>query len=130
MMRIAVPILDSCVSPAFDFSHRLLLVEFEDGREARRFEAVVFPKSIAQRAGKLRDLEVDTLICGAISRDLARSVTGVGIEILAYVSGPIDEVLKAYITGQLADPRFALPCCWPGARNGFHQRQQRRRGLK
>ena len=130
MMRIAIPIRDGCVSPAFDFSHRLLLVEFEDGREVRRSEAALFPESIAQRAGRLRELEVDTLICGAISRDLARSVTGTGIEILAYVTGPVDEVLKAYITDQLADPRFALPCCWPGARNGFHRRQQRRRGLR
>jgi len=130
MMRIAIPILDSCVSPTFDFSHRLLLVEFEDGREARRSEAVLVPESSAQRAGRLRDLEVNTLICGAISRDLARSVTGAGIEILAYVSGPIDEVLKAYITDQLADPRFVLPCCWPGARNGFRRRQRRCRGLR
>ena len=130
MMRIAIPILDSCVSPAFDFSHRLLLVEFEDGREARRSEAVLVPESSVQRAGRLRDLEVNTLICGALSRDLARSVTGTGIEILAYVSGPIDEVLKAYITGQLADPRFALPGCWPGARNGFRRRQRRCRGRR
>ena len=130
MMRIAIPILDSCVSPAFDFSRRLLLVEFEDGREARRSEAVLVPESSVQRAGRLRDLEVNTLICGALSRDLARSVTGAGIEILAYVSGPIDEVLKAYITGQLADPRFALPGCWPGARNGFRRRQRRCRGRR
>ena len=130
MMRIAIPILDSCVSPAFDFSHRLLLVEFEDGREARRSEAVLVPESSVQRAGRLRDLEVNTLICGALSRDLARSVTGVGIEILAYVSGPIDEVLKAYITGHLADQRFALPGCWSGARNGFRRRQRRCRGRR
>lgn len=130
MIRIAIPIHDSCVSPAFDFSHRLLLVEFENGCESRRSEAALVPESIAQRAGRLRDLEVDTLICGAISRDLARLVTRAGIKILAYVSGPIDEVLKAYITGQLADPRFALPGCWPGARNGFRRRRRRCRGLR
>lgn len=56
MMRIAIPIRDSCVSPAFDFSHRLLLVEFEDGRETGRSEAVLAPESSAQRAGRLRDL--------------------------------------------------------------------------
>lgn len=124
-MKIAIPIRDSCVSPAFDFSHRLLLVELEDGREATRSEAVLAPEPTAQRACRLRDLDVDILICGAISRDLARSVTGFGIELLAYVSGPADEVLTAYITGQLANPRFALPGCWPGARNGFHRRQRR-----
>jgi predicted Fe-Mo cluster-binding NifX family protein len=129
MIKIAIPVRDSCVSPAFDFSHRLLLVEFENGCESRRSETILAPEYSARRAGRLRDLEVDTLICGAISRDLARLVTGAGIQILAYVSGSIDEVLKAYVTGQLADPRFALPGCWPGARKGFHRHQQRYRGL-
>ena len=129
-MRIAIPILDSCVSPAFDFSHRLLLVEFEDGRETRRSEVVLVPESSVQRAGRLRGLEVNTLICGALSRDLARSVTGAGIEILAYVSGPVDEVLTAYITDQLTKPEYILPGCWPGARNGFRRRQRRCRGRR
>lgn len=125
MMRIAIPIRDSCVSPAFDFSHRLLLVEFEDGRETRCSEVVLVPESIVQRAGRLRDLEVDILICGAISRDLARSVTGAGIEILAYVTGPVDEVLTAYITDQLTKPEYILPGYWPGARNGFCRHRAR-----
>ena len=129
-MRIAIPIRDSCVSPAFDFAHRLMLVEFEDGGEAKRSEAALEPESSGQRADRLHDLQVDILICGAISRDLARWVTEAGIDILAYVTGSVDNVLEAYITGQLARPNFTLPGCWPGARNGFHRRQRRRRGRR
>jgi len=128
MMRIAIPIRDDFVSPAFDFSRRLLLVDIEDGREARRSEIVLLPESTPQRAGRLRDSGVAILICGAISRDLAGWVARGGIEILPYVSGPIDEVLKAYVSGQLADPRFVLPGCWPGSRNGFRRCRRRRRG--
>jgi len=127
-MRIAIPIRDSCVSPAFDFAHRLILVEFEDGSEAKRSEVALAPESSVQRADRLRDLQVDILICGAISRDLARWVTEAGIDILAYVTGSIDSVLEAYITGQLARPNFTLPGCWPGARNGFRRCRRRRRG--
>ena len=52
-----------------------------------------------------------------------------GIDILAYVTGSVDSVLEAYITGQLAEPNFILPGCWPGARNGF-RRCRRRRGKR
>ncbi|RLB79128.1 MAG: hypothetical protein DRH24_13320 [Deltaproteobacteria bacterium] len=126
-MKIAIPIRDDCVSPACDFAHRLLLVEFEDGREVRRSEVALAPESGMHRAFRLRDLGVGILICGAISRDLAGWLARGGIEVLPYVSGPIEEVLKAYVSGQLADPRFALPGCWPGARNGFRRCRRGRR---
>lgn len=127
-MRIAIPIRDGCVSPAFDFARRLLLVELGDGREVARSEVTLLPEPSAQKAGRLRELDVDILMCGAISRDLAGWVARGGIEILPYVSGPVDEVLKAYVSGHLTDPRFVLPGCWPGARNGFRRCRRRRRG--
>lgn len=129
-MRIAIPIRDGWVSPAFDFARRLLLVDFGDGREAARSESALSPEANVRRAARLIELQVELLICGAISRDLARSVAGAGIEMLSYVSGPIDEVLKAFVAGRLAEPRFALPGCWPGARNGFRRRRRRCRGRR
>ena len=36
-------------------------------------------------------------------------------------------MLKAYITGQLADPQFALPGCRPGTKNGFCRYRTRSR---
>jgi len=117
-MTIAIPVHDDCVSPAFDFA----------GGETRRSEALLVPESAAQRAARLQELGVDTVICGAVSRDLAQSVAAVGIELLAYVTGRVDSVLKAYETGQLARPCFTLPGWWPGARNGFRRCRRRRRG--
>ncbi len=127
-MTIAIPVHDDCVSPAFDFARRLLLVEFEGGREARRSEASLVPESAGQRAARLQELGVDAVICGAVSRDLAQSVAAAGIDLLAYVTGRVDSVLEAYKAGQLARPRFTLPGCWPGARNGFRRCRRRRRG--
>lgn len=128
MFRIAIPIRDGFVSPAFDFARRLLVVEFGDSLETQRFERELAPEPNAQRAARLMGLQVKLLICGAISRDLAQWVLEAGIEILSYVSGPIDEVVKAYAEGRLAEPRFVLPGSWPGARNGFHRCRRRRRG--
>jgi len=126
-MRIAIPIWNDCVSSAFDFAHRLLLVDMQDGSETNRSEISLSKEPIPQKAIRLKSLGVDVLICGAISRSLASLVAASGIEVLPYVLGPVDEILKAYLIGQLGQSKFAMPCSWPGARKGFH-RTHRQRG--
>ena len=118
-MKIAIPIYNDGVSNAFDFAHRLLLVEFEKGKEANRYEVALEGQLLPQRIGQLKALEVDVLVCGAISRVLANMVTASGIELLPYVTGQVDDILKAYLAGQLVKPEFVMPGCWLGARKGF-----------
>ena len=130
-MKLAIPIYNSNVSNVFDFAHRLLLVEIENGKEANRSEVALNSPLLPQRVGQLKNLEVDVLVCGAISRVLANIVTTSGIQVLPYVTGSIDDVLKAYLAGQLVKPEFAMPGCWPGARKGFGRRVgQGRRGCQ
>lgn len=118
-MKIAIPLWNDCVSSVFDFAHRLLLVDIEDGGEVNRCEVELKAESLPQRAGSLKRLGVDVLVCGAISRALACMVTASGIELLAFVTGRIDDVLQAYLTGRLVKPEFTMPGYWPGARKGF-----------
>jgi predicted Fe-Mo cluster-binding NifX family protein len=127
-MKIAIPVWNNCVSSAFDFSNRLLLIDIKNGSETNRSEISLEKESIPQKAVRLKRLEVDVLICGAISRSLASQVTSLGIEVLPYVLGPVDEILKAYMTGQLGQSKFAMPCSWPGARKGFRRRRGCHRG--
>lgn len=127
-MKVAIPIWNSCVSSAFDFAHRLLLVDIQDNSETSRSEIPLNPEPIPQRAAHLKTLGVDVLICGAISRSLASLVETSGIQVLPYVVGPADEILKAYLVGQLAQPRFVLPGFWPGSRKGFRRARRRHRG--
>ena len=121
-MKIAVPIYNDSVSNVFDFAHRLLLVEIRNGKETTRSEVALESQLLPQRVGQLKNLEVDVLVCGAISRVLANMVTTSGIQVLPYVTGSIDDVLKAYLADQLVKPEFAMPGCWPGARKGFGRR--------
>jgi predicted Fe-Mo cluster-binding NifX family protein len=123
-MKIAIPIWNDRVSSAFDFAHRLLLVDIERGRETGRVEISLFPESIPEKANRLKKLGVEVLICGAISRCLALQVQACGVKVLPYVVGQVDKILKAYLTGELIQPQFALPGCWPGARKGFRRRRR------
>ena len=129
-MKIAIAIWNDCVSSTFDFSDRILLVEIENEKEVSRSQILLESKSSSQRVNQLKNLEADVLICGAISKTLAEMTKASGIQILAYVTGSIDDVLQAYLTGQLVKPAFTMPGCWPGARKGFGRRQRgcRRQG--
>jgi predicted Fe-Mo cluster-binding NifX family protein len=118
-MKIAIPIYNGNVSNVFDFAHRLSVVDIENAKVVERSEVELKAESLPQRAGSLKNLGVDVLICGAISRALACMVTASGIEVLAFVTGRVDDILGAYLTGQLAKPQFSMPGYWPGARKGF-----------
>ena len=123
-MKLAIPIYNDNISNVFDFAHRLLLVDIENGKEANRSEVALENQLLPQRAGQLKNLGVDVLVCGAISRVLANMVITSGIQVLPYVTGEVDDVLQAYLTGQLVKPEFSMPGCWPGARKGFGRRRR------
>ncbi len=123
-MKIAIPIYNGNVSNVFDFAGKLLLVDVENDKEINRSEVALNSPLLPQRVDQLKGLEVDVLVCGAISRVLANMVTVSGIQVLPYVTGSTEDVLQAYLTGQLAKPEFSMPGCWPGGRKGFGRRQQ------
>ena len=125
-MKIAIPVWQGNVSSVFDFAHKLLLVELENGTEKNRQEVPLAERSCQERAAKLRQLNVDVLICGAISRPLVFMLSSSGIEVLPFVTGSTQQIMDAYKTGQLYQPQYALPGYWEGARRCFRRRRGRR----
>jgi len=93
----------------FDFAQRLLIVDWEGGKELERREYALENVPPLIRASRLLHLNVQVLICGAVSNSLASLVSNYGIRIIPSICGDIDEVLNAYLTGSLAAPRFRLP---------------------
>jgi predicted Fe-Mo cluster-binding NifX family protein len=122
---VAIPVWNDQVSTTFDFARRLLVAETEGGRELSRKEVALGDGSDAMIVRTMRDMEVEVLLCGAISRPLAGTVSRVGIRIVPYVSGPVDDILAAYLCGRLTEPRFLQPGCCSGARRRWrHQCRQ------
>jgi len=118
-MKVAIAVWEDRVSSVLDFSQRLVVVALEAGRETGRTEIDLREHSAFVKLARLRDLGIDVVICGAVSQPLACAFQGCGIQLLPYVTGTVDEVLKAYRAGQLSRPQYALPGWWPGARRGF-----------
>lgn len=123
--RIAIPVWGARISPVFDTARRLLLVDVTSGREAARSEAEISEQAPTLRAARLRELAVNVLLCGAISRPLASMVGASGLTVLPFLAGGVDDVLAAYLAGRLPAPEFLMPgCC--RTRQGRHGRRARR----
>ncbi len=121
-MRVAVPIWEDKVSPVMDTATRLLVIEVENMKEASRFETYIEDQDIFRRCFRMRNLGVDTLICGAISRPYCRGMMATGIRVISGIAGNPEEVLKAYRKGTLSHSRFSMPGC---KGNGFKRRERR-----
>jgi len=121
-MRIAIPVYGEYVSNVFDFAHRLLLVDVENGIETNRSEIALENKLLSQRAVQLKNLKTDVLICGAISQELATMILSFEIKVFAFVTGNVENVLSAYRVGQLTEPEYSIPGCRFGPRKGLGRR--------
>ena len=118
-MRIALPVNDSHLSAVLDFSKKLLVVDIEDKRITGKLDVDVNTSFPPSYAATLRNLNVNTVICGAVSDSFSAAIYHSNIELIAGISGRAKQVITAYLNGNLLDPQFALP--------GFsHKKPQRK----
>jgi predicted Fe-Mo cluster-binding NifX family protein len=118
-MKVAVPVWQGRVSPVFDVAGQLLVAELAEGTEVSRREYPLPSAEPEQRAGQLAELQVETLICGAISQALEALLSDSGIKVYGRICGNVDEVLKAFAAGTLGDAQYAMPGCCGQARRRF-----------
>jgi predicted Fe-Mo cluster-binding NifX family protein len=107
-MRIAMPVFHDQIAMVMDFAQQVLIVDVEAGEEISR-KIIELQQIIPAKVGVLVDHGVDLLICGALSRPFAAMVFHSGIDTIPFITGGIDDILKAYLEGRLADPQFLLP---------------------
>lgn len=117
-MRAAVAVWNGRVSPVFDVAGAVLLADVDGGRVSPGETRPMRAASPRARAAELGAMEVEVLICGAISRPLEAVVRGAGIDVVPWIAGDVNAVLEAYAGGSLSAPRFLMPgCC--GRRRRF-----------
>ncbi len=108
-MRIAIPVFNERLSPLFDTCRTLLLVDVDTGNSYdRRYESLenVTP---CLRPIHLREIGVELLLCGGISRVLLERLELFGIRVVPWLGGDVNEVLVAWREHRLAEERFLLP---------------------
>jgi Pyruvate/2-oxoacid:ferredoxin oxidoreductase delta subunit len=109
-MRIAIPHWRGRVSPVFDVAGALLLVDVDHGKQIFRENISLGTKGIyLERVRHVQELGVEVLICCAISRPLESALISSGIKVISQICGDADQVLGAFIAGQLEQGGYSMP---------------------
>jgi predicted Fe-Mo cluster-binding NifX family protein len=111
VVRLAIPQHQGRISPVFDTAGSLLLLNLENGREARRESRCLSQTELLARAREILDLAPDVLICGAISAPLETLLISSGVRVIGFLCGPVDEVIAAFLSGTIGRPKFSMPGC-------------------
>lgn len=118
-MRIALTVWDGRIAPLFDVAGTLTLVDEGNGTAGETREVSISRESgVMERLSILQGWDVDLLICGAVSRQVHRMLALSGIEVFPFVSGDAEEVLEAYLSGELETETFRMPGCGRGRGRG------------
>lgn len=114
--KVAVSSYKERVAPVFDTANEFteFIIRSEDEREImnpdwiQRHFSSNWP---LPRALELIDMGISVVICGAVSKSYREAIQAYGVEIISFVSGDIDNVIKAYLDERLESPAFKMPGC-------------------
>jgi predicted Fe-Mo cluster-binding NifX family protein len=124
-MKIAIPQWKGRVSPLFDEAREVLLFDVSGGRKHHCEGVTLIGNDPFERARSLRRHGAQLLICGAISHPLEMALISTGVQVISFTCGRIDDVLKAFLNGQLNEKRFLMPGCESRQRQIRNRQSQR-----
>ncbi len=123
-MKLGIPVFHDRVSPVLDTATKLLIIEIQDGAVVSEKEKYFNDMPFLKRSDYLNSMGLDIIICGALSRPLNNLIVACGIKLMPWISGSVDEVIKAYQAGALGSDKFRMPgCCRRGL--GYGQKKNR-----
>ena len=109
-MRVGIPIWGEKISPVLDTATRILVLDVENYTESSRFEIYLDEQDLTRKCYRIRGLSIDIMICGAISRPFSSLLKAAGISIIPGISGQTEDVLEAYLQGDLPrSSKFFMP---------------------
>lgn len=107
METIAITFWNGLVSPLFDAAATVLIV----GPGQERHHISLGNGPLYTKAEILEKHAVKILICGAISADALSILHERNIRVVSWISGPVENVLKAHETNTLEAGPFTMPGC-------------------
>jgi predicted Fe-Mo cluster-binding NifX family protein len=110
-MKMALTVWKNRISPVFDAAQMLLVVEIENTKIINRHYEPFYPELPARLAGRLAEMNVAVLICGAISEMPADILEANGIRLVPFITGDAGEVIDAYVKDVPFMSTFLMPGC-------------------
>jgi predicted Fe-Mo cluster-binding NifX family protein len=106
-MKIAIPIFGNRISPRFDFSPELWIIEVERGKVVGQEKLSTANLNLPQRLEQVTSSGVDKVICGGIDWFSRNQLGSRGIDVVQDVIGDAEIVFNLFMKGRLR-PGF---CC-------------------
>jgi predicted Fe-Mo cluster-binding NifX family protein len=110
-MKAAFTYWDNRIAPVFDTARQVYVVETESGKIVSETEDLLSGDLPIQKTLGLVELGIGTLVCGAISRPMYAQIIAYGIQVIPFVAGDRQVVIKAWMNGNLERDTFAMPGC-------------------
>jgi predicted Fe-Mo cluster-binding NifX family protein len=93
--------MGDAVAPCFEYCATMAIFTIRDGRVAEQMDFPLRSREPFDRVRLLRDQQVETVICGGVQEIYEDSLRAVGIRVISWVSGSVDDLLGLFLRGQL-----------------------------
>jgi len=126
-MHLAMAAYYNRIASLFEASNRFEIVEIDGGSVGERKSVTIENNEVLAMVQLLKEHHTGVLICGAISGCMFQAVESSGITVFPWVTGDMEKVLSAYLTGKMEN------CLMPGCmgRRGYRMgRRGGRRGFR
>jgi predicted Fe-Mo cluster-binding NifX family protein len=114
-MKIAIPTFGNRISPRFDFSPEMWIIDVEGGEVVKQEKLPTAHLNLSQRLEQISSNGVDKVICGGIDGFCQSQLGGKGIDVVQDVIGDAEIVFDLFMKGRL---RPGL-CCEGRRGKGF-----------
>ncbi len=130
-MKTAFITWNGRIAPVFDVAVEATIIEHDNKNMVSR-QSISLPESNPMdKIIALAEVGISTIICGAISNPFRHQAVAYDITVHAFISGELENVVKAWLDDKLNQIAFAMPGCGMGQGRGWHnggRGQGRRRG--
>ncbi len=126
-MKIAIPLFGSRVSPRFDYSSELWIVEVERGEIVKEERLTTANLNLTQRLDQITSNGVDKVICGGVDGFSLHQLGNKGVHVVHDVIGEAEVAFDLFLKGRLRSGfccekrRGKGPCRW---RRSFQGRRK------
>lgn len=110
-MRVALTIWEDRISPVFDSAHMLLVSEVKNKEIENIGYERLYPEIPQRMIEILKQMNISVLICGAISEEPAYLIRSMGVKLIPFIAGKVENVLDHFSKGKPITPKFSMPGC-------------------
>lgn len=110
-MKIALTVWEEKISPVFDSSSTLMIVEIDSNQILNKHIEFFDPGQPFLLAKQLKKMGISLLICGAISEFPCKILEMDKLVIVPFIAGETEEILSVMEKGLSIVPRFLMPGC-------------------